>query len=47
MTVTPGAVRRRAPFLGEQTRTQLRRAGLTDDAIQTLVDAGAAIAHDT
>ena len=47
MTKTPGAVRRRAPFLGEQTRTQLRRAGLTEEAVQALVDARAAIAHDS
>jgi len=47
MTATPGAVRRRSPYLGEQTRAQLRRAGLDDDAIQRLIDAGAAISHDT
>ena len=46
MTVTPGAVRSRAPLLGEQTRAQLRRAGLSEEAVQALVDARTAIAHD-
>jgi crotonobetainyl-CoA:carnitine CoA-transferase CaiB-like acyl-CoA transferase len=44
MTGTPGQVRRRAPLLGEQTREQLRAAGLAEDAIQALIDAGVAIA---
>jgi len=47
MTKTPGAVRRRAPYLGEHTRVQLRRAGLTEDAVQALLDARAAIDHDS
>lgn len=47
MTATPGAVRRRSPYLGEQTRSQLRRAGLSEEAVQGLVDAHAAIAHDS
>jgi crotonobetainyl-CoA:carnitine CoA-transferase CaiB-like acyl-CoA transferase len=47
MTRTPGAVRRRAPLLGEHTRVQLRRAGLTEAEIQGLIDARAAAAlHD-
>lgn len=33
MTGTPGGVHRRSPFLGEQTRTWLRAAGLTDEEI--------------
>ncbi|MBB4260528.1 crotonobetainyl-CoA:carnitine CoA-transferase CaiB-like acyl-CoA transferase [Bradyrhizobium sp. CIR3A] len=45
MTETPGAIRRRAPFLGEQTRTQLGRAGLSEDAIQALIAARTAVAH--
>jgi crotonobetainyl-CoA:carnitine CoA-transferase CaiB-like acyl-CoA transferase len=45
MTGTPGAVRRRSPYLGEQTRAQLLRAGLSADEIQALVDARAAVAH--
>ncbi|MHC4042129.1 CaiB/BaiF CoA transferase family protein [Bradyrhizobium sp. 23AC] len=45
MTETPGAVRRRAPFLGEQTRTQLGRAGLSEDAVQALITARTAVAH--
>jgi crotonobetainyl-CoA:carnitine CoA-transferase CaiB-like acyl-CoA transferase len=47
MTETPGAVRRRSPFLGEDTRAELRRAGLSADQIQGLLDRGAAIALDT
>ncbi len=47
MTATPGAVRRRSPYLGEQTRSQLRRAGLSEEAVQGLVDAQAAITHDS
>ena len=45
MTGTPGAVRRRSPYLGEQTRAQLLRAGLSPAEIQALVDARAAVAH--
>jgi crotonobetainyl-CoA:carnitine CoA-transferase CaiB-like acyl-CoA transferase len=44
MTRTPGGVRVRAPLLGEHTRVQLKRAGLTDAEIQTLIDARAAAA---
>jgi crotonobetainyl-CoA:carnitine CoA-transferase CaiB-like acyl-CoA transferase len=47
MTESPGAVRRRSPFLGEDTRAELRRAGLSEDEIQGLLDRGAAIASDT
>jgi crotonobetainyl-CoA:carnitine CoA-transferase CaiB-like acyl-CoA transferase len=47
MTETPGRVDRRSPYLGEQTRDQLRRAGLSDEAIQALVDARVAVAHDS
>jgi crotonobetainyl-CoA:carnitine CoA-transferase CaiB-like acyl-CoA transferase len=44
MTRTPGGVRVRAPLLGEHTRAQLKRAGLTETEIQTLIDARAAAA---
>lgn len=47
MTGTPGGVRRRSPYLGEQTRAQLLRAGLSPAEIQALVDARAAVAHDS
>ena len=42
MTRTPGGVHARAPLLGEHTRAQLRRAGLTEAEIQTLIDGRAA-----
>jgi crotonobetainyl-CoA:carnitine CoA-transferase CaiB-like acyl-CoA transferase len=38
MTRTPGAVRRRAPLLGEHTRARLLEAGLTDTEIDALID---------
>lgn len=44
MTRTPGGVHVRAPLMGEHTRAQLRRAGLTDAEIQTLIDGRAAAA---
>jgi crotonobetainyl-CoA:carnitine CoA-transferase CaiB-like acyl-CoA transferase len=44
MTRTPGGVHARAPLLGEHTRAQLRRAGLTETEIQTLIDGRAAAA---
>lgn len=37
MTATPGGVRRRAPFLGEQTRVRLLEAGLTEAEIDGLI----------
>lgn len=37
MTATPGGVRRRAPFLGEQTRARLLEAGLTPDEVDLLI----------
>ncbi|GGC65506.1 CaiB/BaiF CoA transferase family protein [Chelatococcus reniformis] len=43
MTATPGGVRRRSPFLGEDTVPVLRAAGLTDQAIAALVKSGAAL----
>ncbi len=45
MTETPGRVRRRSPHLGEDTRAELARIGLTDAEIQNLIDSRAAIAH--
>ena len=45
MTETPGRVRRRSPYLGEDTRAELARIGLTDAEIQNLIDSRAAIAH--
>jgi crotonobetainyl-CoA:carnitine CoA-transferase CaiB-like acyl-CoA transferase len=44
LTRTPGGVHARAPLLGEHTCSQLRRAGLTDAEIQTLIDGRAAAA---
>jgi crotonobetainyl-CoA:carnitine CoA-transferase CaiB-like acyl-CoA transferase len=37
MTVTPGAVRRRAPLLGEDTLQRLREAGLSESEIERIV----------
>jgi crotonobetainyl-CoA:carnitine CoA-transferase CaiB-like acyl-CoA transferase len=42
MTKTPGGVHRRSPLLGEDTRLQLAKAGLTEAEIQSLIDARAA-----
>ena len=39
MTRTPGAVRRRAPLLGEDTQVQLRRAGLSEAEIEAVIAA--------
>jgi len=36
MTRTPGSVRRRSPLLGEDTREQLRRAGLSENEIDAI-----------
>ena len=47
MTATPGGVHARAPLLGEHTRAQLKRAGLTDAEIQILIDGRAAAAADS
>lgn len=44
MTLTPGAVRRRAPLLGEDTIAKLRDAGLSEEEIATLIAKRAAIA---
>lgn len=44
MTQTPGGVHRRAPLLGEHTRSRLQQAGLTDDEIQLLIDRREAVA---
>ena len=45
MTRTPGGVRRRSPILGEDTRAQLKHAGLSDAEIQTLIESRAALAR--
>jgi crotonobetainyl-CoA:carnitine CoA-transferase CaiB-like acyl-CoA transferase len=45
MTLTPGGVRRRAPYLGEDTRARLLEAGLSEREIQDLIDRRAAVAH--
>ncbi|WP_312596805.1 CoA transferase [Brevundimonas sp.] len=37
LTDTPGGVRRRAPAIGEHTRRELTRAGLTDDEIDHIL----------
>ena len=47
MTATPGGVHARAPLLGEHTRAQLKRAGLSDVEIQILIDGRAAAAADS
>jgi crotonobetainyl-CoA:carnitine CoA-transferase CaiB-like acyl-CoA transferase len=47
MTATPGGVHRRGPPLGEDTRRELRRAGLTEAEIQALIDRRAALACDS
>ena len=47
MTRTPGGVHRRAPLLGEHTRSQLQAIGLTDSEIQNLIDGRAAAALAT
>jgi crotonobetainyl-CoA:carnitine CoA-transferase CaiB-like acyl-CoA transferase len=47
MTATPGGVHARAPLLGEHTRAQLERAGLSDAEIQILIDGRAAAAADS
>jgi crotonobetainyl-CoA:carnitine CoA-transferase CaiB-like acyl-CoA transferase len=47
MTATPGSVHRRGPLLGEDTRRELRRAGLTEAEIQALIDRRAALACDS
>ena len=44
MSKTPGAVRHRAPLLGENTLEELRRAGLSESEIQDLLDKCAAVA---
>jgi crotonobetainyl-CoA:carnitine CoA-transferase CaiB-like acyl-CoA transferase len=44
MTLTPGAVHRRAPLLGEDTITRLREAGLSEEEIATLIAKRAAFA---
>lgn len=44
MTGTPGGVRRRAPLLGEDTRSRLRQAGLSDSEIEELLAKRAAFA---
>ncbi len=39
MTRTPGAVRRRAPLLGEDTEAQLSRVGLSENEIEAVIAA--------
>lgn len=46
MTQTPGGVRRRGPFLGEDTRAQLERAGLSAAEIHTLIESRAALVSE-
>lgn len=38
MSLTPGAVKRRAPLLGEHTRLRLAEAGLSEDEIELLME---------
>ena len=44
MTGTPGGVHRRAPLLGEDTRSRLREAGLNETEIAELLEKRAAFA---
>jgi crotonobetainyl-CoA:carnitine CoA-transferase CaiB-like acyl-CoA transferase len=44
MTGTPGGVHRRAPLLGEDTRTRLSEAGLSESEIEELLEKRAAFA---
>lgn len=46
LSETPGGVRRRAPYLGEQTRQRLLEAGLTQDEIDNLIARREALASD-
>lgn len=46
LTETPGSIRRRAPFLGEQTRIRLVEAGLSNDEIDLLISRREALASD-
>jgi crotonobetainyl-CoA:carnitine CoA-transferase CaiB-like acyl-CoA transferase len=46
MTETPGGVHKRAPLLGEDTRTRLLEAGLSAQEIEDLIKKRAAIAAD-
>ncbi len=45
MTLTPGGIHSRAPLIGEHTRAELERVGLSEVEIQTLIDGRAARAH--
>src|SRR3546814_1055516 len=38
MSLTPGAVNRRAPLLGEHTRLRLAEAGVSEDEIELLME---------
>lgn len=46
LSETPGGVRRRAPYLGEQTRARLLEAGLTPDEIDNLIARREALASE-
>ena len=46
MTRTPGGVRRRGPLLGEDTRAQLKQAGLSEREILTLIESRAALTSE-
>jgi crotonobetainyl-CoA:carnitine CoA-transferase CaiB-like acyl-CoA transferase len=43
---SPGRVSRPSPLKGEHTVEVLREAGFDESAIRSLLDAGAAVAHD-
>lgn len=45
MTASPGGVRRRAPYLGEDTRHYLALAGLSEAQIADLLASGAIVQH--
>ncbi len=47
MTATPGGVRRRAPFLGEQTRSRLLEAGLSEAEVNDLIARREAVSFET
>ena len=46
MTATPGGVHRRGPYLGEDTHTILKEAGLDDDAIARLIEKVPALSQE-
>lgn len=46
LSATPGGVKRRAPYLGEDTHTVLAAAGLPEDEIAAMLAEGAAVQYE-